>query len=163
MDGSSPGGLQKGAKEIVRCVRPDWNQDKLKFKVYTDGITNQLIGVWCEDKNNQLLVRVYGAMTEMFIDRDTEKKNFEVLNKAGCGPQLYATFKNGLSYGFTEGIPVTPNLVVQEPVWRAISKEMATYHKVKNGDLEHPILFTKMRCFLNLSPTKFKDIDQQNR
>ncbi|XP_069196005.1 ethanolamine kinase 1 [Procambarus clarkii] len=163
VDGSSPGGLQNGAKEIARHIRPEWNQDKLKFKVYTDGITNQLIGVWHDDKNTQLLVRVYGSMTEMFIDRDTEKSTFEVLNKAGCGPQLYATFENGLSYGFTEGIPVTPELVVREPIWKSVSQEMATYHKVKKGDLEHPILFRKLRSFLNITPSRFNDINKQKR
>ncbi|XP_042232219.1 ethanolamine kinase 1-like [Homarus americanus] len=161
VDGSSVRGLQEGAKEIVQHVQPDWKQDKLEFKVYTEGITNQLIGVWCEDRNSQLLVRVYGCMTEMFIDRNAEKKSFEVLHRSGCCPPLYATFSNGLCYGFTQGSPISPDLVVQEPIWRAISQEMARYHKIKVGDVEHPVLFPKLQAFLKLTPSSFEDVNKQ--
>lgn len=46
--------------------------------MYNEGITNHLIGVWCDDEDEQLLVRIYGSMTEKFIDRDKERRNYEV-------------------------------------------------------------------------------------
>ncbi|XP_045617902.2 ethanolamine kinase 1 [Procambarus clarkii] len=163
VDGSSPDSLLKGARQIVQHVRPEWPQDQLKFKVYTAGFTNHLVGVWCGDTTSQVLVRVYGSKTEMFIDRDTERRTFEVLHRAGCGPALYAVFDNGLSYGFTQGVTLTATLVTHQPVWRAITKHMAKYHKIKEGDLEHPVLFPKMRSFLSFVPVTFEGAGMQMR
>ncbi|KAK7078615.1 Ethanolamine kinase [Halocaridina rubra] len=163
IDGSSIGGLQEGAREIARHVRPSWKQEKLQFKVYTDGITNQLIGVWYDNRDEQLLVRVYGNKTELFIDRNIEKKNVQVLSKAGCGPPLYATFKNGLSYGFTKGVTLNSDTVIQEPVWQAVTKEMSRLHKIEEGNKENPILFPKLKHFLNLLPNEFNDPCKQKR
>lgn len=163
VDGTSLEGLQEGAKHIVRHVRPEWNEADLQFKLYSEGITNQLIGVWSDDRDKQLLVRVYGSMTEMFIDRDKERRNIEILHKAGCGPQLYATFDNGLSYGFTKGVPLSTDLNYEERVWKAVSREMAIYHKIEEEDKEDPMLFPKLRHFLSLLPTKFKDAEKQKR
>ena len=52
------------------------------WQVYTDGITNKLVGVWHSDvsRDEQLLVRVYGKKTDLFIDRDAERRNIQV----GC-------------------------------------------------------------------------------
>lgn len=163
VDGSSINGLQKGAREIVRHVHPTWKPDELQFKVYTDGITNQLIGVWYENKDEQLLVRVYGSKTELFIDRNTEKKNVEVLHKAGCAPPLYASFTNGLSYGFTKGVTLNPDTVIKESIWKAVTKELSKLHKIEEGDKENPMLFPKLRQFFDLLPSKFHDESKQKR
>lgn len=157
IDGSSINGLQSGAREIVRNIRPNWKENELQFKVYTDGITNRLIGVWHEDRNDQILVRVYGNKTELFIDRNVEKRNVQILNKAGCGPPLYATFTNGLSYGFTKGVTTTPVTIVEEPIWQAVAKELAKLHKIEEGDRENPVLFSKMKQFFDLLPSNFED------
>ena len=38
--------------------------EKIHWKVFTDGITNKLIGVWCGDnKEDTVLIRVYGIGT----------------------------------------------------------------------------------------------------
>ena len=50
-----------------------------------------------------VLVRVYGAKTELIIDRNAEVRNMTVLNQVGCGCELYAQFANGLAYEFLHG------------------------------------------------------------
>jgi hypothetical protein len=50
-----------------------------------------------------VLVRVYGAKTELIIDRNAEVRNMTVLNQVGCGCELYAQFSNGLAYEFLHG------------------------------------------------------------
>ncbi|XP_068247364.1 ethanolamine kinase 1 isoform X1 [Palaemon carinicauda] len=163
VDGSSIKGLKSGAREIVRHIRPNWKENDLQFKVYTDGITNQLIGVWHEDQNDQILVRVYGNKTELFIDRNLEKKNVQILNKAGCSPPLYASFTNGLSYGFTKGVTTTTATITEDPIWQAVARELAKLHKIEEGDRENPMLFPKMKQFFDLLPSKFEDQSKQKR
>ncbi|KAG7163458.1 Ethanolamine kinase 1-like 1 [Homarus americanus] len=77
-------------------------------------------------------------------DWKQDKLEFKVLHRSGCCPPLYATFSNGLCYGFTQGSPISPDLVVQEPIWRAISQEMARYHKIKSclTGLGCPVVFS---------------------
>ncbi|XP_042867104.1 ethanolamine kinase 1-like [Penaeus japonicus] len=162
IDGSTKEGLLKGAAEIAKRVRAGWDQDKLQFKLYTDGITNQLVGVWYDDRESQILVRVYGNKTEMFIDRDTERRNIEVLHKAGCGPELLAVFSNGVSYGFTKGMPTSEEDVLQEPIWKDITRELAKLHRIEEGDGK-PMLFPKLRQFLNLLPDTMSDTTHQQR
>ena len=50
-----------------------------------------------------VLVRVNGIGTEIIIDRDAEKKNMKILQKNGCGSELYAEFNNGISYEYLHG------------------------------------------------------------
>ena len=37
------------------------------------------MGVWCDNPKDQLLIRIYGEKTELFIDRDAEKTNMKVI------------------------------------------------------------------------------------
>lgn len=49
------------------------------FQIFTDGITNKLIGVWCFGRYNEMvLVRVYGHKTDLLIDRKDETRNIRV-------------------------------------------------------------------------------------
>ncbi|KAG0725496.1 Ethanolamine kinase 1 [Chionoecetes opilio] len=167
INGLDEASLHAGAKTIALRVHPGWSEDKLQYQVYTSGITNQLIGVWQEERDRQLLVRVYGQGTDLFIDRDAERRNIEVLHKVGCSPELRAVFNNGISYAFTVGIPTTPALIVEEPVWRAVAREMAKFHKTaievssRGGDKTQPSLFPKIRHFLSLIPEKFDGAKQE--
>uniref|UniRef100_A0A0P4WDP0 ethanolamine kinase n=1 Tax=Scylla olivacea TaxID=85551 RepID=A0A0P4WDP0_SCYOL len=161
INGTDKTELQEGARSIALKVHPEWSKDTLQFQVYTSGITNQLIGVWQDEKNSQLLVRVYGQGTDLFIDREAERKNIEVLHKVGCAPELLAVFKNGICYAFTIGIPTTTTSIVQEPVWKGVTQEMAKFHKTEGGDVTKASLFPKIQHFLNLIPEKFDEARQK--
>ena len=53
IDADNEGSLKKGAAEVVSRLRPEWgNREGFKFKIFSDGITNKLIGVYIEGKNN---------------------------------------------------------------------------------------------------------------
>ena len=67
--------MKAGAVEVIRTVRPSWEQELVEWKVFSDGITNKLLGAWCRDKMDMVLVRVYGAGTEKIIDRKVELEN----------------------------------------------------------------------------------------
>ena len=103
VDIESEESLKVGAGQVVAKVKPGWIVQDFKFKIFTDGISNKLIGIYVQDKSEMVLVRVYGAKTELIIDRQAEIRNMLVLNKAGCGCQLYAKFNNGLAYEYLPG------------------------------------------------------------
>ena len=52
--------LKAGAREVLQAVRPAWDQEAVSWRVYTDGITNKLIGGRLEGET--VLVRVYGEV-----------------------------------------------------------------------------------------------------
>ena len=74
--------------------------------MFTEGITNRLIGAHLDedvDKKDVVLVRIYGADTDLIIDRQLEMQNMIILHAAGCAKQLYGKFENGIIYGFVPG------------------------------------------------------------
>ena len=43
--------LKAGASEIVSRLRPEWGKrNKFQFKIFSDGITNKLVGVFVEGR-----------------------------------------------------------------------------------------------------------------
>ncbi|XP_016117506.1 ethanolamine kinase 1-like [Sinocyclocheilus grahami] len=99
-----------------------------------------------------LLVRVYGQMTELFMDRDKEMEMFRVLHKHGCGPELYCSFTNGICYEFVKGVVLDDTLLRQPSVYRLIATEMGKIHSIKSGETGNssPVLWSRLSQFLNL-------------
>ncbi|XP_008824729.1 ethanolamine kinase 1-like, partial [Nannospalax galili] len=86
--------------------------------LFTDGITNKLIGCYVGDAmEDVVLVRIYGNKTELLVDRDEEVKSFRVLQAHGCAPQLYCTFNNGLCYEFIQGEALDPQHVCKPAIF----------------------------------------------
>jgi ethanolamine kinase len=74
--------------------------------VFTDGISNKLVGCCLKsdrEKSDMVLIRVYGMKGDLIVDREAELKTMVLLHAVGCSEPLYATFQNGLSYGFVQG------------------------------------------------------------
>ena len=85
---------------------------------FTGGITNTLLGCWHKDDLDQeemVLIRIYGANTDLIIDRAAEIRNIQLLHAVGCARPLYARFANGIVYGFFPGECVD-EITVQDPV-----------------------------------------------
>ena len=102
IDIASDVSLAAGAKEVLIRLRPQWRE--VRWKTFTDGITNKLIGGWEEGKKEDMvLVRVYGQGTDMIIDREGEMKNMARMQGIGLGGKLYAAFNNGICYQFLAG------------------------------------------------------------
>lgn len=158
--------LEEGALAVLKHVRPEWDISNVKFKIFTDGISNKLIGAYLGDnKRNMILVRIFGNKTELIINRAQELKAFQVLYEAGCGPQLYATFKNGISYGFMPGSILSTETVRSEKLYPLIAREMARLHtlKPKDGFRFEPCLFVTLKKWLKILPKEFEDKEKQER
>ena len=63
------------------------------------------------NKDDMVLVRVYGRNTDALVDRDAEMRNMELLHSAGCGPPLLARFSNGIAYEFVPGAVPTVDMI----------------------------------------------------
>uniref|UniRef100_A0A671ML11 ethanolamine kinase n=1 Tax=Sinocyclocheilus anshuiensis TaxID=1608454 RepID=A0A671ML11_9TELE len=143
-----------GILELLKKLRPEWKPEDIQIKAFTEGITNQLMGC-CVGSLMQdpiLLVRVYGQMTELFMDRDKEMEMFRVLHKHGCGPELYCSFTNGICYEFVKGVVLDDTLLRQPSVYRLIATEMGKIHSIKSGETGNssPVLWSRLSQFLNL-------------
>lgn len=167
IDGDS---LQEDAVVISRHVRPEWKNCDVRVRVFTDGITNRLVGCYLSDApDDVVLVRVYGEKTELFIDRKTEKKNMMMMSSRQLAPPLFASFNNGLCYGFTPGMPIDGDMVRDPKISLLIAKKLARMHFVMkrgmsdecvrcmSGSLTEPTpwLFNALERYLNYIPDSF--------
>ncbi|KAJ3602972.1 hypothetical protein NHX12_030716 [Muraenolepis orangiensis] len=152
--------VTEGSIQLIRELRPTWDPQLVKTKLFTDGTTNKLVGCYVEDSpEDVVLVRVYGNKTELFVDRDNELKSFQVLHANGCAPRLYCTFQNGICYEFMQGDALGTQDVRDPALLRMISREMARIHAIHahNGCVPKPNLWIKMRKYFSLVATEFTD------
>ncbi|KAJ7422281.1 Ethanolamine kinase 2 [Pitangus sulphuratus] len=131
-------------------------QCRAQTSLFTDGITNKLVACYTDEgMADAVLIRVYGRKTELFVDRETELRNFQVLRAHGCAPDLYCAFQNGLCYQFLPGIALGPDHVRDPHIFRLVAQEMARVHAIHaNGSLPKPILWQKLHKYLTLVKTE---------
>lgn len=143
-----------GILDLLRRLRPQWKAQDIQMKTFTEGITNQLIGCYVGSLQEPgcVLVRLYGRMTELYVNRDREVEMFQVFHAHGCGPQIYCSFQNGICYEFVRGTVLDDELLRQPSIYRLIAAEMGRIHSIqpKCGLPVEPLLWTKMSHFLTL-------------
>ena len=151
--------LEEGCRKVICLVRPTWSSTEVQIKVFTDGLTNKLVGGWCKDKEDMVLVRIYGEDTEKFIDRESEKENMKRMEESGCGSKLYAAFQNGLSYEFVHGKVLEPAVLYDPQIYREVAACVARMHKVKipTGSAS---MWTFLGKLMKLYPQRFSDPDK---
>ncbi|KAJ7998169.1 hypothetical protein DPEC_G00219800 [Dallia pectoralis] len=143
-----------GVLELLRRLRPHWKPEDIKMKMFTEGITNQLVGCYVGSlqESEVVLVRVYGKMTELYVDRERELEMFKILHAHNCGPQIYCSFQNGICYEFVRGNVLEDSLLTQPAIYRLIATEMGKIHSIKL-EYDNPtdnVLWKKMSQFLRL-------------
>ncbi|XP_062856356.1 ethanolamine kinase 1 [Trichomycterus rosablanca] len=141
-----------GITELLRSVRPHWRPEDVQLKVFTDGITNQLLGCWAGPESGVVLVRVYGRMTELFVDRKKELEILKLLHSHGCGPRLYCTFQNGMCYEFLKGGALEEPMLHQPSIYRLVASELGRIHSIKpeSSSSVEPVLWSKLTNYINL-------------
>ncbi|KAL6106316.1 uncharacterized protein ACO6RY_10218 [Pungitius sinensis] len=145
---------RQGILDLLSRLRPCWKAKDIQMKKFTEGITNQLIGCYVASLQEPgcVLVRLYGRMTELYVNRDREVEMFQVFHAHGCGPQIYCSFQNGVCYEFVRGTVLDDELLRQPSIYRLIAAEMGRIHSIqpKCGPPVEPHLWTKMSHFLTL-------------
>ncbi|XP_064634399.1 ethanolamine kinase 1-like isoform X2 [Lineus longissimus] len=139
----------------------------LHMTVFTEGITNVLVGCHLGDFKDVVLVRIYGEKTEIIIDRDVEKRNMKLLEQHGCAKSLYCAFKNGLAYGFIPGRTLDEKSVREDHIGSLIAKEMVNFHALQVPELKDsnitPTVFRTMRKWLKVIPAEFPEPERNER
>lgn len=129
---------QTSALRLILTLRPEWEDGKIEFVRFTDGITNTLLKVinkkpGLSDKeidNEAVLLRAYGQGTDRIIDRERETQNHELLMQHNLAPALLARFHNGMLYRFIQGAVTSPADLRRVDIWRAVAKRLAEWHAV---------------------------------
>ncbi|KAM9754907.1 ethanolamine kinase 1 isoform 1-T1 [Menidia menidia] len=145
---------RKGILTLLSRLRPHWKGQDVQMKTFTEGITNQLIGCFVDSlqESGCVLVRLYGRMTELYVNRDREVEMFQVFHAHGCGPEIYCSFQNGICYQFVQGAVLEDQLLRQPSIYRLIAAELGRIHSIQptSGRPAEPLLWTKMSHFLTL-------------
>jgi len=131
VDISTEVAMKAGAGEVIKQIRPSWSEDHIQWKVFSDGITNKLLGAWYKDKADMLLVRVYGVGTEKIIDRKVELENMKKMQEMGCGSRVYGKFNNGICYEYLHGEILKQEMLKEKVIYRSVARMMAKMHSVK--------------------------------
>ncbi|XP_056138054.1 ethanolamine kinase 1-like isoform X2 [Lampris incognitus] len=151
----------EGILELLSRLRPQWKTEDIQMKAFTEGITNQLMGCYVGSLQGpgSVLVRVYGRMTGLYVNRDREVEMFQVFHANGCGPQIYCSFKNGICYEFVRGEVLEDELLWQPSIYRLIAAEMGRIHAIQAecGLPAEPVLWTKMSQLLTLVQNNISD------
>lgn len=104
-----PKDSENSCLQLLKALSPAWTaaalEDEVKYKQFTDGITNVLILATDEGEgeDNAVLIRSYGNGTDTMIDRAKELHAHALLASKGLAAPLYATFDNGFMYGYIKG------------------------------------------------------------
>ncbi len=129
---------QTSALRLILTLRPEWEDGKIEFLRFTDGITNTLLKVinkksgLSEEEldNDAVLLRAYGQGTDLIIDRERETQNHELLMQHNLAPVLLARFQNGMLYRFIRGAVTSPADLRRVEIWRAVARRLAEWHAV---------------------------------
>lgn len=134
----NPAESQTSALRLILTLRPEWEDGKVEFVRFTDGITNTLLkvvnkkdGLSEEEIDAEaVLLRAYGQGTDVIIDRERETQNHELLMQYNLAPELLARFNNGMLYRFIRGSVTSPADLRKQEIWRAVAIRLAEWHAV---------------------------------
>ncbi|CAB4064906.1 ETNK [Lepeophtheirus salmonis] len=122
--------LKKGASSIVSKIRPLW--DNHEYKIFNDGLTNKLIGVYPKGTSlsEMIIVRVYGEETDKLIDRKSELKFINILHSLDLSAPVYAIYGNGFAYGYSPGVTLNMDSVKDPNIYPLLAKKLSLFHKI---------------------------------
>lgn len=151
---------------ILGSVRPEWEAGNIRGKLFTGGVMNVMYGYYEEGKFDEdvVLFRIEGEANDLMVDKERELLYMQAFKMAGCGPPVYATFKNGLVYGYIHGETLDLDTVKDPQIARLIAKEMCRLHAAC-PEGRKPTPEWKEYCFLllDLSPDGFPENPEKHK
>ncbi|CAG8465084.1 2131_t:CDS:10 [Ambispora leptoticha] len=141
--------LFKTATHVLLNVFPDWDEQELEFFEIASGLTNKLVKVTNKQTGVVVLVRIFGRNSERFINREEELLNVVALSILGLAAPLYAKFNNGVVYGYIPGEPFAQHDLPNMNKSALVAKHLAKFHRVEIAGSKKPVLFDKIRRWLN--------------
>ena len=149
----NPSTLLQDSKNLLYKLFPRLKEEQVVFKEETTGLTNKLVK--CTTETKTVLIRTFGANSELLIDRDQETKNFDHLSVLGLCPEVYAHFDNGMVYGYVEGDVFTLKDMTTKA--ELVAKHLAEWHQIKmRHKVSKPSLFDTIDDWLEKVPVNAK-------
>eukprot|EP01114_Cavostelium_apophysatum_P010759 TRINITY_DN24876_c0_g1_i1.p1 TRINITY_DN24876_c0_g1~~TRINITY_DN24876_c0_g1_i1.p1 ORF type:complete len:353 (-),score=113.41 TRINITY_DN24876_c0_g1_i1:6-1064(-) len=155
--------LKQDLRFIARKSKKEWENlkdDEISLDKFTSGLTNIIWGA--KVKEDQILIRIYGNSTELFLDREGELETLKIIYKLGVGPQVFVSFNNGYSYEFYRGKPLVPNDLFTGKYNAKIADWIGQWHRkdfeVKN---KTPKIWSVIEKFYSIVPEKYSDERKQ--
>ena len=156
-------GAEARAAEAVRAVT-GWRGETVSVSTVCGGITNALFKVVlrCDDGAapaeagadpllRTTLVRVYGANTEVLIDREADNQAFAALSVMGFAPTYHGRFETGRVEGFLPARPLLPEEMGLPTFRPLIARELRLMHSLAVEPVAPPCLFAKLRLWFDMA------------
>jgi thiamine kinase-like enzyme len=136
--------LHSSLVKVTSLMVPEWSEylnHDVNVKILTGGITNILYLLTVKSiPNKKMIIRIYGAGTDLFINRDYENNLFTSLSKRSLGPIFFGLFENGRIEGYLNATPLEPEQFFENNISKRIASAVAIMHAqdidTKNGILE---------------------------
>ncbi|CAF3260125.1 unnamed protein product [Rotaria socialis] len=140
---------------LINSIRPDWNSSNTRLVTFTEGLTNVIVGLFDnrnpDDESKTLIIKIYGAQTESFIDRESEINAMKILSEHGVFSQrILIQFNNGIIYEYASGQTCSRENVRKENIVRLIALKLAQMHNVPVQRAEKPYIIISLRRFIQL-------------
>ncbi|CAM9235800.1 unnamed protein product, partial [Ectocarpus fasciculatus] len=153
---------------VVSVIVDGWASARpgsLVITKITGGNTNSLYKVEYTHIKDSVILRIFGAGTERFIDRRTENAALAQLSLRGIAPTFHGLFENGRVEGYVEGRDLQPEELRLPRVVEAVSQQMALLHRQHIDLGDHCTIWGKTKSLLEMiegrttNPVVFKGID----
>ncbi|XP_064641041.1 ethanolamine kinase 1-like isoform X2 [Lineus longissimus] len=157
-----------GLMQILLVIRPHWKAEEVRFKSMRQGYINLMLVCLVNDNQEEWLVaRIFGSGLDpagcLGFRRQREVKCSKALAELKLGPPVYASFRNGLIFGFVAGkqygwadVTAFREMKTARAVARALahlhSKRTTDYTLAKYGILEGQSHNTIMKQLLDNWP-----------
>lgn len=105
-----PVDLKTSGPRLVCLIKSNWITETISFDKLNDGLSNTLLAMFPHSEKNQgLIVRIYGDNSDLIIDRKVEIHTMLRLFQYNMANQVLLTFKNGFLYTFVPGEQIVVN------------------------------------------------------
>ena len=138
---------EKDFQKVISIIFPDLDISSLKFKEFTGGITNQVIGVFIPDKEEGFVVRLYGRDTERFVSRRNEVIANQVAAACNVGQRVVCLFNNGSCCELLPGRSLAPEEFSDKVTGGRIARAVAMMHVKGEWPEQHMQPLLKSRFF----------------
>ena len=144
--------IEEDVFPILKELRPEWQRGTLLSEFFNKGFVNNMVCFYHtedEHRGEAVVVRVYGAAVGDNNPRDREFMNLQIAHAAGCFPDIYASFDNGLIYQYAAGRHTNFHDLVKPENIRTISRLLYRLHHVDIDDVSlvdrkgNPVIYDK--------------------
>jgi len=111
-----------------------------------------------EDKQDSVIIRVYGKGSNVLTDRQNELKMLKIYSDLGLGSKLYATFDNGYITEYIQGSVLSVDNMRKPHISAKIANKLAQIHRVKLPENQAIIgIWKTIRKWLNVAQGLYSD------